>query len=589
MSDFLYSAVRQPEGRLRGILADQLDAVTSEYIELHGDWGSLAVATCPHDEHVLHRVDGFISVLLGQPIVTSARAARGVGGLGRREAVHELARDEFTERLAWDDHLDGPFALFLMDEASGTGGFATDLMASIPLFSTGVDSQDGPDFVLGSHVDAVAITAGRHNEIDTVAALDFVIHGSITFPHTLYPAVAQVEPAAAWTFDSRTGRIGPFNRYWIPNERELFSTIRDAAMALREAIANDLAAVCDGLDTVGILLSAGEDSRVVLGAIPPGPLVKAFIFADRENREVEVTRRVAAAYGARFVMGTRHQHHYLAALETTSSMVGSQHRFIDVHGAGFHKELGLDQLPVVLGGFSSDTLLKAQYATARLPKGQNAWKRGTSDGIAIPALPGVKSDLLDEVAARREGWRERLAPYRPDSAGEWLNLWPFSMRRASGNFPGNRRLFRTHEPFMSNPVVKIAAAVPQKWKMNRRLFHIAMRPYLERSWNIPHGRSLYPYFGFYSNLALGAGVRFARSVRARINATSGDHHGPWPDRKVEVRSELMAEKRARYPVHGTALEAMFDTDLSDGWVPNQQLLLLELAFIVHHPRDNGGS
>lgn len=583
MSDFLFSAVQQPPDKLRATLAEFLDPVTAEYREFHGDWGSLAVACCAHDAHVVIEDDEYLTVLLGEPILAVGSERRGIGGPTRRQKLHELLQR--APDLAWDEHLDGPFAALAVGKRTGRGMCITDLMAAIPLFYAQWDSSTDRGFIIGSHVDAVARVAGCSDRVDPISALDLVIHGGITYPHTLYPGVAQVAPAAAREFASMGGWAGRAVPYWRPIERDEYRSLGAAAKELREAVEDDLRVTCADKDTVGILLSAGEDSRAVLGAIPDGPQVRGFIYADWENREVKVARRVAAAYGGDLIVGIRHPEHYMRGMETAAKVVGSQHRFIDVHGFGFHRDLELDQVPVVLGGYSADSLLKAQYAKVKLPRGQRSTGSGAT--VTIPKLAGVRNELLIEVADRRERWRQRLLEYRPNSADEWLSLWPFSLRKTSSNLHGNRRLFRIHEPFMCNRVVKLAAVVPRKWKRKRRLFLAAFRRYLAPAWHIPHARSLFPYFGFYSNLVLGAGVRFGRHVRARASSTTGVHHGPWPDRDVEVRSGLMAEKRWAYPVTGTTLEQLFsgtaaeyESIVRDGWTANQQFLLLELAYLI---------
>lgn len=583
MSDFLYSALRQPPERLRAILADFLDPVTAEYSEFHGDWGSIAVACCSHDHYVVADDEDFLTVLLGEPIISVDEDVSGIGGKVRRQALHELLQG--PPDISWDDHLDGPFAALAIDKQGARGMCLTDLVAAIPLFSAQWDSSTGRGLVIGSHVDAVARAAECSGRVDPVSALDMVIHGGITYPHTLYPGVSQVTPAAAREFTSAGEWVGRAVPYWRPYERDVYRSLGAAARELREAVEDDLRVTCADEKTVGLLLSAGEDSRAVLGAIPEGTHVEGFIYADWENREVRVARSVANAYGAELTVGIRHPEHYLRGMETAAKLVGSQNRFIDVHGYGFHKDLALDEFPVMLGGYSADTLLKGQYSRTKLPKSQEAF--GTDEAPRIPRLPGVRAEHLQEVASRRERWRQRLLQYRPTTADEWVNLWPFSMRRASANFHGNRRLFRSHEPFMCNRVVKLGTVVPASWKKRRRLFLAAFRRNLAPAWHVPHARSLYPYFGFYPNLLLGAGVRFGRHLRARASSTVGVHQGPWPDRAVEVRSGQMTEKRWSYPIAGTALEQLFSGTASEyeaairaGWTANQQLLLLELVYLI---------
>lgn len=592
MSDFLYSSSSRAPGALRKLLETYLDPVSAGYAEYHGEWGSLAIARGAHDPRVVEEDDRFLSVLIGEPVIRIAPDSTGIGGSKRRRALHELLRAD--RNVSWDRHLDGPFAVLVVDKRQRTGRVISDLMAFIPVFSALSEPREGVRLVLGTHVDVVAGAARKHHDFDPVSAADLVINGSITFPRTLYPGVEQIAPGGVRGFDARRGWVAGGYTYWQPLERDEFGSVREAAAALREGFAEDIRVVCEGNACVGLLLSAGEDSRVVLGAIPSGVETRAFIFADWENREVGVARKVARAYGAGLTFGRRHPEHYLQWFEPVAAAIGSQHRFMDLHGYMFHDTLGIRELPVVLGGYSSDALLKAQYATAKAA-GTRPPKRlsGENNALPVPGVAAIREELLQEIANRREQRHRQVMEVRPGSAGEWFHLWPFSMRRPSANLHGNRRLFHIHEPFMSNAVVKLAASVPQTWKRNRRLFHHAMRPFLTKSWYIPHARARFPFFGFYSNLALGAGVKLARNIHDGLTGTLGVHQGGWPETRELVRSGLMARKSRQYSIWDSPVRCIFEPGSPDEieravreeWSPNQQFLLLELAFLSRRARN----
>jgi len=67
------------------------------------------------------------------------------------------------------------------------------------------------------------------------------------------------------------------------------------------------------------------------------------------------------------------------------------------------------------------------------------------------------------------------------------------MRATVPNIYVNRRLF-SYEPFLGNGVVRISSAVPVGWKLNRKLFNRAMRPFLKQSRFIVHGDGWFPYY-----------------------------------------------------------------------------------------------
>ena len=324
---------------------------------------------------------------------------------------------------------------------------------------------------------------------DAVSLVELLALATITWPHTIYRRVEQLPPASGVELRGST----QVRTYWTPSEDTEPASLRDAAHAVRDALLADVRIACEveGVDSlgVGVLLSGGEDSRAVLGAVPDGVARRAFVYAESDNREVRVARRAALAYDARLELGLRRADHYLANLEPMSALVGSQHRFLDVHGYGLAAGLGLDRLPVVLGGYAANSMLTAHHA----PVSDDA-------AVRIPPLAGVRAELLREAEARRRGHLERLRAHRPSSAAEWTRLWPMSMLRGSVNLHGNRRLFRVHEPFLGNGLVTLGSSIPQAWKRHRRVYHRAMRPLFARSWSVPHIRSFFPWLGRWANL-----------------------------------------------------------------------------------------
>ena len=162
------------------------------------------------------------------------------------------------------------------------------------------------------------------------------------------------------------------------------------------------------------------------------------------------------------------------------------------------------------------------------------------------------------------------------------------MRATGANLHGNRRLFRGFEPFMSNGVLAVAAAIPQLWKRERMLFHRAMRPFLARTWNVPHGRSKFPFFGPVANVPLGAGVKWARRLRDRSAGEEGRVQGPWPDLFDLVASDEMRQRRESLPVGESPAAVLFAPGMSaeeqaaaqGRWMPEQQLGFLQLLHLL---------
>jgi hypothetical protein len=577
VSDFLFSTRPRPPGTLRDVLGPFVSPVGAKVDEVHGAWGALAVARAPHDPPPVRRDDGGLSVLIGEPMAHAGGSGPAAEG-PRRDGIHAaLVADGPT---AWDEVLDGPFAALCIDLQRGSGAVVTDLFAWIPVFAASVDGG----LVMGTHVDAVASLAGA--EVDPVSAAELVAHLTITWPRTLYHGVEQVAPGTVRRFGPG-GWAGEGDAYWRPAEHFPYRTVDEVAEALREALVRDVAVAVEGRASVGLLLSGGEDSRAVLGALPTGVSVTGFTYADEENREVRSARRVARAYGAGFVFGRREPDHYIRGLEPVSALVGSQNEYIDAHGYGFHTSLGLSSFPVVLGGLSSDALLKADNVPprhfAQVMRGEVPEIRR----LPVPKMAGIRPGLLEEAAERRNAFRRGLAELRPESADEWSRIYPFTMRKYAANHHGNRRMFRAHEPFMSNAVVKLAATVPQRWKLHRRLFHRAVRPLLAPSWYVPHTRNRFPSLPGPANAVARPLLGLARDLRALAGGRWGKNEESWPVWERLVQSPAMAAAESRYAVLGSALGLIVDAEdeararaAMRTWAPRQRLTALQVAFLT---------
>ncbi|HEY0025928.1 MAG TPA: hypothetical protein VGB24_23765 [Longimicrobium sp.] len=579
MSDFLFCSRPRPPGELKAVLHRWLGPVTAAVDEYTGAWGTLAVARAAHDPPPVVQDDRGITVLIGEPFAHLAPLPKGPAvDAARRQALHERLLAGGDEQ--WEDLLDGPFAALSIDPSTGRGAVVTDLFAWITVFHA---DDVRASVVAGTHADAVAQAAGVLGEIDPVSAVELMGYYAITYPRTLYPAVRQARPGCVHRF-SADGWTGE-HVYWVPVEQTGFGSLDEAAVALRSALVDDVTLAVQGQSDVGLLLSGGEDARAVLGAVPPDVSVRGFIYAEAERREVRAARRVARAYGVPLTFAPRPPGHDLLHMETVAAMVGTQNEFVDVHGYGLHASLGLDHLPVVLGGFSSDALLKADNVP---PKASQRVRRGGKAGFRTlrpPALPGVRPELLAEAMARRDAYRRSLTEVRPESADEWSFIYPFSMRKYAANLHGNRRLWRSHEPYMSNPVVRIAAAVPQSWKVGRQLFYRAVRPLLARSWHVPHTRNRLPYFPPALNAAIRPLLGAARGLRALATGELRANHESWPVWAELVQTGWMNDAEARHPAAESPIAAVFapGTDPAaarTGWPPLSRLALLQLAYLT---------
>lgn len=527
MSDFLYSSEQRSPGSMTAIVSRICPEQQKPVTEFHGSWGSLAVKSNHYNGFDAAETDTYICAVVGGPILTFCDNHFLAGAASSAGTLQILSRWKTNEKISWDEDLSGPFAIILINKISGEIEVVTDLMSFIPLFIT----KNKDVLHIGSHPDIVAEISQLTNHVDVVSVADFVLNGFVTYPFTFYKDIEQLPPASTTKFESINIKNLSSKHYWTPTETYLYDNIKDASLYLRNGLTKYIEQVTTAMSHVALFISGGEDSRAVLAMTPEHLKRDAYVFLDGYNAEAKVAKKIADIYGASFHYCERTPTHYLDNLAPCSRLTGSGAQFHHVHSYGFHKSCGLETYPAVLGGFSSDALLKCSHQPRR-------FKSHKLPGlIQIPARNGFKiqvenslfnQEIINSIGKRRAAHLQYVRQYRAKSAEEWFELWPATMNMNIPNLHGNRRLFRSYEPFMSTVSVKVSAAVPQEWKTNRRLFHKTMKPLFKPSRGILHADGWLPYWPWWANIPLKLTSWVMRTAAIKMGVISRNQ-GPWWD------------------------------------------------------------
>ncbi|MFD1363676.1 asparagine synthase-related protein [Lentibacillus salinarum] len=545
MSDFIFSRRPVDKGKLAEAIKGIYHQDWPEVHEFHGEWGSLAVSHNLYNGFQPYETNTSICVVIGGPVLyfrdnTFLENGSDVAG------THSIYRRVRDGKMRWDDDVSGPFAVLMIDKQSSKVICVTDLMSFIPVYTY----ENTEMVMLATHVDMLAEASGQLEQVDAVSIVDFLLHGVVTFPYTVYTTIRQIAPASEHVMrDSTAGwRHEP---YWIPDETYHYSSIQEAAQDLQRHVQHDIQKLTHNVTEVAQFISGGEDSRVIASLLTENAdqTPNGFIFLDSMNREGRQAKKAASAYGVEFHLTTRDKLHYLTMLPPSSDLAGGGSQYFHAHTYGFHQRCQLNTYTAVFGGLFSDALLKG----ARIQK-----LRGSS---RLPFLPQVKqpghsrrtpvrsrlfsTDVLGALTERRQEHWQYVKQFRPGSADEWFQLWPSSMNMNIPNWHVNRRLFRSYEPFMVNDVVKISAAVPQRWKLNRRLFHKAFKWQLKPTKWLLHSEGRLPYFPWYVNAFVEFVMWAVREAGVRTGRIKG-HQGPWAAWQTVMKSPEWQQALTKY-------------------------------------------
>lgn len=537
MSDFLFSYDRLVSGRLTKALQSIYLENPVPITEFHGHWGSLAVSPSPYTGFAPLETETHLCVVIGGPVLYFCDNAFLTGD-DEQAGARAILEHWLMGEADWSEDLSGPFVILVIDKAERRVTCITDLMMFLPVYC----HQEKRRLVLGTHPDALALACGLDEPFDEASLVDFILHHVVTYPYTAYRHIQQCLPATEHDYQLRDDGVHAFPHlpYWLPKETQEYSRLGDAAASLRKGVEGYVARVTASMHHVAQFISGGEDSRV-LAALLPKPLKRdGFVFLNSMNREGQIAKKVAAVSGLRFLPEYREPLHYLDIMPEASLLIGSGHQYIHAHALGFHRRHGLAEYEAVFGGYLADSLLKSRYVR-RVP--------GSGFLVFLPQriIPGetrtqpinselFPDDLLHEVTRRRREHFQRVSALRPHSAHEWFSLWPMTMRVAISNLYSNRRLFRSYEVFTCKEAVKISAAAPTAWKLNRRLFLTAFRPYLKPTWFLLHADGRLPYFPWWVNLPIQATLWGARQF-ARRTGLQKSYQGSWADWKMVMASE----------------------------------------------------
>jgi len=153
--------------------------------------------------------------------------------------------------------LDGMFGLAIRDARDGSLILARDRAGEKPLFF----ARSGDEVIFASELQCVMKHPAIPRDLDPDAVADYLTHGYVLEPRTMFKAVRRV-PAGAWIrFTSRGEEVV---RYWKPEEIPIEPRDpEDAVLELRSLIEAAVTKQVMSDVPVGVFISGGMDSSIL--------------------------------------------------------------------------------------------------------------------------------------------------------------------------------------------------------------------------------------------------------------------------------------------------------------------------------------
>ena len=483
-----------------------------------------------------------------------------------------------AEGMEFVTHLNGDFAAVVYDRDAGTVSFATNRVASKPIFYA--RATDG-SLVFASNVQALV----RHPRIEVGFEKPYLYEylqlRRVLGVKTPIAGVEEMQPAAVTTvdaddFDAGVGRGGvrtadgvpadatAVERYWSPTYRPVDEPASRYVDRLADTVRRVIGEWTRPDLDYGLFLSGGSDSRFVQAAMDVP--VETFHVTDWRSRETRIAERVAETAGDEFHMlerGGDYDDHLLSRTPELSNFSGW---FDQAYFDGFADEISAEA-DVLVSGLYADMLF------AGGPLRKRSLDLGPLGKLSLPVQDPIES--LDEYVAHQTTEAVEPLPYAPDAphidavVRDNLRLEDDGSVVSHGvrfesltdlvmygdYFPMggdtdalfSRSLARTlpyRTPFLDNRVIDLHREVPIRHFFRCNLVNRALDRIAPELAAIPHATTGVP-------LEYPFPVEF---VGGNLNAFRWKHfgeedppepyydHRPWPDRRALLRVKEFAPK-----------------------------------------------
>lgn len=410
------------------------------------------------------------------------RRAAELGHLRGGTAARLLLQQYLDRGIAGIERHNGPAALVVWDPRDRTLHTLTDHFGYHPAYVREVGGVTGT--VIASLPRAIAADEAVETRFDEVSAVEFLHQWRITPPNTFYEQVQHIGPATHLTLD--LGRGTSHRRaYWRPFEGELDTSLTDSAERLAEVVREAIR--IRTLPELGLTLafvSGGLDSRAILfGCASRATAIGANLY-DEKNNEAEVSEALCAAALVPYLGIRRRPDHYTTRITEWVDLGGGMTSAEDDHFEPLRDLVGLIGARTVMTACTTDWIFKGYGLEKRYRTlaGRNLPILELTSERRLTFLPNVGTapppTFQEAVTQRLESWfagtptqlrteRDRLlvedrrvrpACYAPSVSGQIMyRIFPYD------TFLSDRRLADHY------------ARTPASWKLNSRIWGLAMR------------------------------------------------------------------------------------------------------------------
>jgi asparagine synthase (glutamine-hydrolysing) len=509
-------------------------------------WGCLTVQAAHFAEYAPHSCNGSVACAVGRAGIDDSQACCHSERSFTRVILEWDKQGELERRYA---QLSGMFAVCIAD--SQAVRIVTDPLGFYAVYVA--TSRDGRYRAIGTQPELVAAAAGRADDYDAISLGEILVRHVATFPFTTRRGMCELEPGSIHRFAINHGNVAhAATRLWQPDEPSRWPSLDESRSALLEAIRRVSKRITRHRKSVAVLLSGGTDSRTVLASIPAPLRAGAITFADHEVRELATARQIAAAAGVPHRVAWRDPEFYSSLFLREAALLGQERAAWNAHGFAVQDSGAARDFDLLVGGFMSDTLLKALFSRYSV-KDHLLWSAGLGRmserrvasraryGPEAAILPVLRGEICQGVLWRRAERIQRLRAIRPLTADDWAVWYPMSRQPDVGYAQANMRLFPADELFIHREIVEVARIARFIHKKSRELVRQVFARIGGPLARIENSNTYLP-----ANSSLFRESLFKRHPGSRLGGTQRDASFPWLTDALTVDLAVLLECSPRF-------------------------------------------
>lgn len=509
--------------------------------------------------------------------------------------------------------LDGSFLLAIYHLESRELLLVNDRFSSRPLFYY----HDEERVIFGSQLRALLKAPHVPRVLDVQAVQEFLTFERILGDRTYFRDVKVLPPATILRV--RGGKVS-YERYWAMQYRPTVGDADSFGEALASTLHRAVSRRAGGPHRLGLLLSAGLDSRSILAALEDPPMT--FTVGSMRNKEVQIAAAAAAVRGCDHRYLERNADHYGRILEEAVDIGDGMHAFFHAHFLGLLPGIKREA-DVVLHGHGLDYTFQGMYLPPRM-------LRMLGQTLAMPWLDDVpRAELAERLyrdvnfAIRFEGvaglfrsttpaeLRTRMTASINDvldavpTGGDVHNAWDYFVLHSIFkhftylNVTSVRAWVDERTLIFDNELFDLYLAMPPALRVGGTVLRRALRRLSPELASLPNPktgvRMDHPFSSRLEWLSTVTGLakRKLRLAGKRPGRPSYVTDGSWPDMNELIRSDESLQRLIRETIHDEECldPEVFDVAIIDGHLDRHlagsnvnELLLSVLTFGRWHKK-----